>query len=280
MSLTAREKTVLQEIYEWEKKLNRYEANDFQQIYDKYIERSFQQLPENIRQSFFEMLDNWLFHAHALLQGSQMQLDAKEKIILNGRIFNDEITEIQDMKLLSIDQLQYIANQQIARHRLYSFAQGGMTGTGGTVLLGSDIPFMAVINLRVVQLIAATYGVEVNTPYEMMTALKVFNASVLPNRLKGQGWDELKNDLYQSNERYFYEGSEGLANIAWIEQLLKQGLKGLAIIILRKKMIQGVPFISMAIGAGMNYQLTRKVTEFAHKYYQMRYLLEKEELKH
>jgi len=280
MSLTAREKTVLQEIYEWEKKLNRYEANDFQQIYDKYIERSFQQLPENIRQSFFEMLDNWLFHAHALLQGSQMQLDAKEKIILNGRIFNDEITEIQDMKLLSIDQLQYIANQQIARHRLYSFAQGGMTGTGGTVLLGSDIPFMAVINLRVVQLIAATYGVEVNTPYEMMTALKVFNASVLPNRLKGQGWDELKNDLYQSNERYFYEGSEELANIAWIEQLLKQGLKGLAIIILRKKMIQGVPFISMAIGAGMNYQLTRKVTEFAHKYYQMRYLLEKEELKH
>lgn len=276
MSLTARERKVLQEIQDWESSLNRYEANDFQLIYDKYIERSFQQLSEKARQSFSEVLDNGLFHLHALIQGSQMQMDAKEKIILNGRIFDEAITEIEDMKQLSIDQLQYIANQQIVRHRLYSLTQGGMTGTGGAILLGSDIPFMAVINLRIVQLIASTYGVEVNTPYEMMTALKVFNASILPNRLKGQGWNDLKNDLRNSQERYFYEGSEELVNLAWIEQLLKQGLKGLAIVLLRKKMIQGVPFISMAVGAGMNYQLTRKVTEFSHKYYQLRYLSEKE----
>lgn len=276
MSLTARERKVLQEIQDWESSLNRYEANDFQLIYDKYIERSFQQLSEKARQSFSEVLDNGLFHLHALIQGSQMQMDAKEKIILNGRIFDEAITEIEDMKQLSIDQLQYIANQQIVRHRLYSLTHGGMTGTGGAILLGSDIPFMAVINLRIVQLIASTYGVEVNTPYEMMTALKVFNASILPNRLKGQGWNDLKNDLRNSQERYFYEGSEELVNLAWIEQLLKQGLKGLAIVLLRKKMIQGVPFISMAVGAGMNYQLTRKVTEFSHKYYQLRYLSEKE----
>ena len=31
----------------------------------------------------------------------------------------------------------------------------------------------------------------------------------------------------------------------------------------------------MAIGAGTNYQLTRKVTEFAHNYYQLRYLNQK-----
>ena len=32
-----------------------------------------------------------------------------------------------------------------------------------------------------------TYGVEVNTPYEMMTALKVFNASIHPKRLQSAG---------------------------------------------------------------------------------------------
>lgn len=276
MSLTARERKVLEEIEAWENKLYKYEANDFQLMYDKYIERSFQQLPEKIRHTFSDMLDTGLFHIHSLLQGAQMQMDAKEKIILNGRIFNENITDIQDMKLLSIDQLQYIANQQIARHRLYSFAQGGMSGTGGALLLSSDLPFMAVINLRAIQLIAATYGVEVNIPYEMMTALKVFNAATLPNRLKRHGWEELKKEFLYSEERYFYEGNEELANIAWIEQLLKQGLKGLAIILLRRKTIQEVPLISMAIGAGMNYQLTRTVTDFAHKYYQMRYILEKE----
>ena len=278
MKLTAREKKVLHEIREWEGKLYNCDGNDFQLVYDKYIERSFEQLPHQTRQTLLASLDNWFFHLNALIQGSELQMDAKDKIILNGRIFNEDITTIDDMKSLSIDQLQYIAQQHIARHRIYSFAQGGMTGTGGAVLLGADIPSMAVINLRVVQLIALTYGIETNTPYEMMSVLKVFNTSTLPLRLQGQGWAELMNDFQNTKERYFYDGSENLANVAWIEQLIKQGLKGMAIILFKKKAIQGVPFISMAIGAGMNYQFTRKVTDFAHKYYQMRYLLEKGDL--
>ena len=84
--------------------------------------------------------------------------------------------------------------QQIARHRLYSFAQGGLAGTGGTLLLGTDIPAMAVINLRVVQLIAMTYGFEVNTPYEMMSSLRVFHTATLPARLQKEGWSILMNE--------------------------------------------------------------------------------------
>ncbi len=41
MSLSASEQKVLQEIRNWENKLYKYEANDFQLMYDKYIERSF-----------------------------------------------------------------------------------------------------------------------------------------------------------------------------------------------------------------------------------------------
>ena len=91
MALTSREQKVLQEIREWENKLYKYEANDFQQLYDKYIERSFQRLPENIRGQIFLTLDNWLFHLHALIQGSEMQMDAKERIIRNGRVFQEGI---------------------------------------------------------------------------------------------------------------------------------------------------------------------------------------------
>ena len=187
-----------------------------------------------------------------------------------------ESRSIEDMQQLTIDQLQYIASQQISRHRLYSFAQGGISGTGGTLLLGADIPGMAVINLRAVQLIAMTYGVEVNTPFEMMTALKVFNASIYPHHLQSAGWEDLMSEIGQEDNRYFYEGKEELANITWLDQLLKQFLKGIAIVLFRKKMIQGIPVVSMAIGAGVNYQFTRKITEFSHKYYQARYLIEKE----
>ncbi|WP_342432579.1 EcsC family protein [Neobacillus sp. FSL H8-0543] len=278
MSLTDREKAVLNNIREWESNLLNYEANDLELTYEKYLERSFSLLPEKVQSQFFSVIDSWLFHMHGIIQGSQLQMDAKERILSSGRIFKKNLENVEDLRELSIDQLQYIAMQHISRHRLYSFAQGGIAGTGGTLLLGSDIPAMAVINLRVVQLIAMTYGFEVNTPHDMMTSLKVFHTASLPPRLQKEGWSVLMNELEATGDQYFYEGNEEITDITWIEQPLQQLLKAIVIALFRKKTIQGIPLVSMAIGAGANYQFTRKVTELAHKYYQLRYLNEKEGL--
>ncbi|MCM3692100.1 EcsC family protein [Neobacillus niacini] len=278
MPLTDRETEVLNEIREWETHLLNYEANDLQLTYEKYLERSFALLPENVQQQFFSVIDSWLFHLHGMIQGSQIQMDAKERILSSGRVFNKELHQIEDLRKLDIDQLQYIAMQQIARHRLYSFAQGGLAGTGGPLLLGTDIPAMAVINLRVVQLIAMTYGFEVNTPYEMMSSLKVFHTATLPPRLQKEGWSNLMIEMSSSNDHYFYEGNEEISDVTWLEQPIQQLLKAMVIAIFRKRLIQGIPLVSMAIGAGANYQLTRKVTEFAHNYYKLRYLNQKEEM--
>lgn len=278
MPLTERETKVLNDIREWEKQLLSYEVNDLQLTYEKYLERSFSLLPEKVQRQFFSVIDSWLFHLHGMIQGSQIQMDAKERILSSGRVFNKDLHTIEDLRKLDIDQLQYIAMQQMARHRLYSFAQGGLAGTGGPLLLGIDIPAMAVINLRAVQLIAMTYGFEVNTPYEMMSSLRVFHTATLPPRLQKEGWSILMNELDSSGDRYFYEGNEEFTDVTWLEQPIQQLLKGMVITLFRKRLIQGLPVVSMAIGAGTNYQLTRKVTEFAHNYYQLRYLNEKEEI--
>jgi hypothetical protein len=273
--LTDRELKVYEEIKDWESRLLSYEPNDFQLTYEKYLENAFSLLPDETQKQFFTIVDSWMFHLHAIIQGSQLQLDAKERVLAAGRVFRSDIETIEDMRKLEIDQLQYIAQQQIAKHRLYSFTQGGLAGTGGALLLGMDIPAMAVINLRAVQLIAMTYGFEVNTPYEMMTSLKVFHTATLPQRLQKQGWETLTAELENISGTYFYEGSEELADVTWLEQPVQQLLKAMVISIFRKKMVQGIPLVSMAIGAGANYQLTRKVTDFAHNYYQLRYLSDK-----
>jgi hypothetical protein len=278
MSLTDREKEVLNNIKEWETNLLNYEANDLELTFEKYLERSFNLLPDKVQSQFFMVIDNWLFHLHGIIQGSQLQMDAKERILSSGRIFKKDLEKIEDLRELTIDQLQYIAMQHIARYRLYSFAQGGIAGTGGTLLLGTDIPAMAVINLRVVQLIAMTYGFEVNTPHEMMTSLKVFHTASLPPRLQKEGWSTLMHELDSTENPYFYEGNEDITDVTWIEQPLQQLFKAMVIALFRRKTIQGIPLVSMAIGAGTNYQFTRKVTELAHKYYQLRYLNEKEGL--
>ncbi|RDU36201.1 EcsC family protein [Neobacillus piezotolerans] len=277
MPLTDREMTVLAEIKDWEKKLLDYEPNDLQLTYEKYLESGFSMLPEEARSQFFAVVDNWLFHLNAMIQGAQFQLDAKERILAAARVFDSGVGRIEDMKHLEIDQLNYIAQQQIARHRLYSFAQGGMAGTGGALLLGADLPAMAVINLRAVQLLAMTYGYEVNTPFEMMTSLKVFHTATLPPRLQGESWNQLLEDLKGERDRYFYEGNDQLTDPSWLEMPMRQVFKGAFITLFRKRMVQGIPLVSMAIGAGANYQLTRRVTDFSHNYYRLRYLMDREE---
>lgn len=275
--LTERESKILADIKDWEQNLYNYEPNDLELTYEKYMERAFSLLPEEAQREFFSVLDTWLFHLNALIQGSQLQHNAKERILSTGRVFLADINNISDLKKLSIDQLNYIVQQQISRHRFYSFAQGGLSGTGGPFVLSTDIPATAVINIRVIQLIAMTYGYEVNSPFEMMTALKVFHAATLPSRLQSQGWEQLVNELHTTNEYYFYEGEEKLTDSSWLNQPIKQILKAVTILSFKNRKLRGIPFISMAIGAGMNYQLTRKVTDFAHNYYQMRYLMEKEQ---
>lgn len=274
--LTEREQMLINEIKDWEQSLFSYESNDLILAYEKYLDRAFSLLPLETQKEFFSVLDTWLFHLHALIQGSEFQHQAKGRIISAGRVFQEDIGEIGDLKGLSIDQLQYIAQQQMTRHRFYSFVQGGLSGTGSPLLLGTDIPAIAIINLRVVQLIAMAYGNEVNNPFEMMTSLKVFHAATLPARMQGDGWVQLMNEWQSTNEHYFYDGEEEITDIQWIEQPLKQILKAVTILLFKNKRLQGIPLVSMAIGAGMNYQLTKRVTDFAHKYYQMRYLLEKE----
>jgi hypothetical protein len=275
MPLTDREQQLIEELTNWESKLYSYEPNDFELAYDRYLEKSFALLPEEAQERFFSLFDSGLFHLHSLIQGSQLQMDAKERILAAGRVFQPDLTTVQDLKELPIQQLEFIAGQQIARHRLYSLVQGGMSGSGGNLVLGADMPAMAVINLRIVQLIAMTYGFEVNTPFEMMIALKVFHTATMPSRMQSTGWSELKKDLEQAEDFYFYQGNDDLTDVTWLEQPIKQLFKGMAILLFRKKHLQGMPVISMAIGAGANYQLTRRVTEFAHKFYQMRYFMEK-----
>jgi hypothetical protein len=278
MVLTDREKSVLAEIKDWENRMQAYEPNDFQITYEKYLEAGFSMLPKDVQTKFFSLVDTWMFHLHAMILGAQFQLDAKDRILASARVFNHDIERIEDLRKLDIDELNFIAQQQIARHRLYSFGQGGMSGTGGSLLLGIDIPAMAVINLRAVQLLSMTYGIEVNTPFEMMTALKVFHTATLPPRLQAESWNSLKQDLNSEDDRYFYQGNDRLTDASWLEQPIRQLLKAIVIAAFRKKLIQGLPIVSMAVGAVSNYQLTRRVTDFSHNYYRLRYLMNKEDI--
>ncbi|MBB2480276.1 EcsC family protein [Bacillus sp. APMAM] len=276
MTWTKNEQKVWEDIEEYVQSFQSYEGNDFQNLYGKWVEKAFTSIPESLTEPFFEKLDTWLFHLHSLLQGLRIQDEARERILKSAKVFDESIFLIEDMKKLSIDQLSYIADQHVSRHKIYSLLQGGMTATAQPIFLSSDFLALILINLRSVQLTAITYGYDVRQPFEMMTSLKVFHTASLPNRLKGMGWKELTDELEEHHSLYFYEGMEKIIDYRWLEEPFKQSLKVFFISLFNKNSSSKSSFVSLAIGAGANYQFSRKVNQFAEKYYQYRFLLDKQ----
>lgn len=276
MAFSMREEEIWSDLKNWETEMFASEPTDFETYYDRLIESLFTMLPPNTQQEFFSKMDDMLFHLHAMIQGSEFQMDARERILTNARVFNEDVSILEDLKELPIDRLSYLADQQITRHRMYSLLQGGLSAINGSWALAADLPAQMVINLRSIQLIGMSYGYDMSTPYEMMLALKVFHAGTMPNRMQKYFWENLMEDL-ENPSSYFYEGEDELSNIFWLNQPIKQLMKVLAIYFFRKKILKGVPIISLTIGAGANYRLTRNITDFASKFYKYRYLKEKED---
>lgn len=274
-----RERIVLEELDNWEQRMKEDNRSDFKRTFDKWSNRKINEIPETLRGKFFEKYDNSLLHIHSFIQNSQIHQDAKRQVLLYAKTLNPNIQDIHDLQHLTIDQLHYMADLQTSKHRLYSFFQGGLTSFGSLSLCSADLPAQMIINLRAVQMIALCYGFEANNPFEMMTSLKVYHASLLPKHLQCEQWILLKDELheYKDNAHYFYDGVEEIANNSSIEFLVKQMIKLSFIAFFKKKSIRSIPILSAAIGAGSNYQMTKRVTDFAHNYYRYRLLINRRE---
>ncbi|MDQ0231040.1 hypothetical protein J2S19_002301 [Metabacillus malikii] len=269
------EQQLLTEMMNWEDDLKQDNRTDIQLTVTKWINHGMSQIPLHAKQTFYKTFDTLIFHLHSFIQNSAVQEDTRKQIIITAKAINEEINDISDLHQLPLSQLIFLAENQTSKQRLYSFVQGGVTGIGGILMSSIDIPAQTVINLRTVQSVAMCYGYELKTPYEMMISLKVFHAALLPKHLQYEQWCKLKEEIRDRDTmNYFYEGKEKLTFTTDAEFLLKQIAKLSAISLFKRKLLSGLPVISIMIGASMNYQLTRQVSEFANKFYTYRKLVE------
>lgn len=225
MNLTKRDEMLWEELQEWRQSFFEYESNDIENAYDKWIDKAFTLLPPTIQAQFFEKMDNWYFQVNSLIRGAQFQNEVSNRIINAARAMNGDIAKVDDMRKMPVDQLTFIAEQQAAKHRLYSLIQGGMSGSGQPILIGSDFLSMLVINLRAVQVTAMSFGYDVKSPAGLLETVKVFNTATMPDRLKMFGWEDLMDDLQKGEEAFYFDVHERIIDQTWLDEPLKQLLK-------------------------------------------------------
>lgn len=276
MKVVDRENMVWEAIKKWEQSyFIDSEKNTYYSLEDN-LNQVLRSWRPDLQTKLLEKVDSIIFHSHVIIQNSKYEAETALKLLDQGRIFNANIEDLADMKRLTIDQLRFISNQHLARQRLLSLSQGGVAGIGGLFLVALDLPLMLTINLRSIQLIAMTYGYDLKKPYELMLVLKVFHVATLPKTVQKEGWLCLLQELDKYEDEWLlFDEKNNQKSTVWLQQLLKQIGKGMMLLLLRKKLIQGIPLFSIAIGATSNYFLAKQVSEIAHHFYQKRFLLEK-----
>ncbi|WP_257346592.1 EcsC family protein [Pseudalkalibacillus decolorationis] len=278
MNWTKNDKQVWYSIEKWEREYFTYYPSDFSKTYGKWFDEAFDKLTPSYKTKSLQIVDNLLFHLHSILLNAQFQRDSKERILLSIQAMNKDVKVWEDLKDCRIEQLRYIAHHNVAKHRLLSFAQGGLSGAGGILFLGLDIPASIAAHLRSIQVVALSYGYPIHEPYETMLSLKVFHAATLPRQHQRQAWEQLMVDISdQQLNPYFFESEEVVADSRWIRHLVGLVGKGTVLFMLRKRLIQGIPLMGMVYGAATNYQLSRQITDFANQFYQKRWLLDKKQ---
>jgi hypothetical protein len=263
------------EIKEWEDAFFISDSTDIISAYSRLMERAFDQLGQKRKQKCLAMMDTCLLHLQAWLQHTRSYEETKRRVISHARIFDPNIGTIDDLQSLPLEQLDYLAEQLMAKQRLLALGQGGLTGMGGAFLLLSDLPALAVIQLRSLQHLALVYGYDVRRPIELMNMLKLFHVATIPKSYQAEEWDKLIREVEDQDRDYiFYQGDDSIVGDSIFEQLIQQLVKSFVITMLRKKVIQGVPLFGMAVGAGMNYRFSQQVIDIGQHFYQKRRLLE------
>ncbi|KMK74537.1 EcsC family protein [Alkalihalobacillus pseudalcaliphilus] len=270
-----REQSRLNEILQWEQDYLQFHHEQFLKRADK-VAPALKEWKLPIDQKVVNQLDSIFIQLQSFIQNNKNDQELKEKVFRYARLFNPQIENVEDMKTLSIDQLHYLSEQFMAKQRLLAVGQGSVTGLGGFLLLAIDLPVLASIHLRTIQQLAMVYGYDTKKPLEQVIALKLYYLATLPKANQYEAWDDLFDEIsYYEQEHIFYEGEDQVFDSAWFGQLVKQIGKNMLISVLRRKSIQGVPLLGIAIGAGMNYQLTKQVTNVVEHFYQKRLLLER-----
>ena len=268
--LTKAETYYLEKLKQWENELRSERPNKILQLCSDYINTGLTYLPEMQKQKILRSLDNILFHLHAILFNSTFQRNTAQKLMQQARVHNESIFTLKDMTKLNIDQLQSIADKQMAHYRMIASAQGALASKHTGFLIG-DFLSILIINLRAVQVLASIYGRPAESPNEIMTALKVFCAGCLPKEQRLEAWNELMLEQVQEQQGFFYNGKEEIVQEKMLYTILTELIKLSLLVFFRGKS----SYKGTIIGAAVNYHFTKKITKMAHHYYQKCYLLSK-----
>nr|WP_272899175.1 EcsC family protein [Caldalkalibacillus salinus] len=230
-----------------------------------------QKLPDEYKVMAVEVLDQLVLMLSQFCHKHHRLVETEKKILLEARLYDEEMTQIEELRRLKLSQRQYIEEKMKSRYVLYSLVEGGVAGTGNPVGLALDLPALLTINLKMIQAVANAYGYSLTSPPEQVLALKVLHAGTLSKAYHEDAWEWMVSEYHKGEEYPLYVTEhETVIQSEWLETIAKQWIKAMSLYSLKKASKKGVSVVGVLVGATLNAQFSKQVGEFASRFYQYR----------
>jgi hypothetical protein len=185
-----------------------------------------------------------------------------------------EVATLGELRALDLRTLDAIAAEVASQHQIGAMLEGAGCGLGGAALLAADIPLLFGVSMRVVRQISACYGIDPEAGGEAVIALKVFELACGGTRNRYAELlelDALCDELDQLEPQRRAEKAAVLASLL----MSREATKRIVSLLLSRKLLQALPLVGAAVGAGFNYLFVADVSETATQIYRRRFLQDK-----
>lgn len=169
----------------------------------------------------------------------------------------------QRAELATLDRLAWSITHE---NRLLAALEGFGCGLGGATLVLLDLPALLTVNLNAIGAMATVYGFEAESPEEEERALLLLAA----------GHEAFKRDLETPSvgrmtvRRIPSHALGGRAALALRAVAVRVGSR-----LMKQKLLQLIPVVGGAVGAGLNFHFTLETTRAARMLYRLRWLQRK-----
>ncbi|WP_059103800.1 EcsC family protein [Shouchella shacheensis] len=239
-----------------------------------------QDSPSDVEGAFFQRVESiykrlanekseaWLSHADALmvqLQNAMLEFDAFSDHF-SHRCLGPKATDQE------IAKHEAYIDKQLAKQRLASLVQGGLSGHGGAAL-AVDMPAQLWLHARTVASLAQAYGFTLENPLETVYAVRILYLANLPAVLKGNEWRRLFAEIEAHEEgQPLYSTREEILTTDILIPLLLELLKVRMMSSISKRPKAGGVFVAASVGGVCNYRRAKQVTQCARCFYQKRWI--------
>lgn len=201
----------------------------------------------------------------------------------NDILRDADIDNIEELKTLSLEKSDILANEVHNWAIGIASGQGGLTGAAGLPGMVIDIPAVIVLALRTIHKVGVCYGFEIKTKHDKEFVLAILAASGANDM--GEKLAALST-LRSIEVAIVKQSWKQMAQKATTDQLSKEagiiGIKNLAkqlgINLTKRKALQAIPAIGALVGASVNGWYIKEVGWAARRAFQERWLIENKKI--